>query len=233
MEVGVHSRMPEEDTFVKNALGKHVLRAYDFSSKKEVGLLPGGVVDYMQEEELSQVAVSSAVYACEFLLFVTTEMLVPCQWSSAEEKPEDAKCVTDFTDLWPKLVKSDADVNGGNDEFLAQICQSLNDETNFLQDVGTMLEFVDTKLNDKLMHKECIDIDGANFRPPEHCVRDFKYDGEEISGCTKQELFPEIKAPWCSWKPELTRENVEWDGPWSFCTHCPSDPETSDRRIVV
>jgi len=237
MEVDIHENQPAEDTTVKNALGKHVLRAYDLAVPAGGrGMLAGGVVDYLQDERLSQAGVSSAVYACEFLLFVTTEMFKPCVWPQGKEKPEEANCVTDFTELWPKLVKSDADLKSDTDQFLAEICQSLNDETNFLQDVGKMLEFVDIKLNDKLPTHECIEvdgIDGTKFRQPEHCASDFKYDGEQISGCTKKELFPEIKAPWCSWNSELSKENVEWDGPWSFCTHCPDNPETLDRQIVV
>jgi hypothetical protein len=226
LEVGIHNKMPDEDTTVKNALGKHVLRAYDFATKKEVGMLPGGVVDYLQEESKSNLGVSSAVYACEFLLFATTKMFVPCRWPMNDEAPEEAKCVTDFTELWPNILGKDGtELKGDDDEYLAQVCQSLNDQTNLLADVGKILEFVDVKANGE---KPCLD----GFRQPEHCLGEFKYDGENIdSGCAKQELFPEIKAPWCSWKAKLDK-GPEWDGPWSFCTLCSGEDE-SNRRIVV
>jgi hypothetical protein len=123
------------------------------------------------------------------------------------------------------LGKDGTELKGDDDEYLAQVCQSLNDQTNLLADVGKILEFVDVKANGE---KPCLD----GFRQPEHCLGEFKYDGENIdSGCAKQELFPEIKAPWCSWKATLDK-GPEWDGPWSFCTLCSGEDE-SNRRIVV
>ncbi|CAK0844306.1 unnamed protein product [Prorocentrum cordatum] len=190
LEVGVYGAPPPEDATVQNALGKRVLRAYDLRSHGPVGLLAGGVVDYLQEEGLSDVGVSSRVYACQLLLFVATEMLKPCKWPVDSEVPEAPwqDCATDFSEVWPQVLPSGGGIPApGTPNFLTEMCTSLDEATDILQIVGKVLEFVDAKLNGD---RKC---DDHGFRAPEHCKATFSYDGRELSGCVREKFeFPDI-----------------------------------------
>ncbi|CAK0864972.1 unnamed protein product [Prorocentrum cordatum] len=242
LEITTFRRSPEEDARVKNSRGKHVLRAYDPRTKGLIGVLPGGVVDYLKDARLERdVGVSDSMYACEFLLTTATQVLRPCKWPIVADTPPEEDCVTDFYPALQQMLPGDEDTLPSEDDpsLISRFCTAIEDSTQSLfACAGSLLEFVDGELNGD---KPCIGAHEGHpgFRAPEHCAAEFTYDGGEFRGCvaeaiqelpsgTQKQQVPgthqplqgaggRIRAPWCSWTDAL-HGGTDWDGPWSFCT---------------
>jgi len=233
LEVTTFKRSPEEDARVKNSRGKHVLRAYDPRTKGLIGVLPGGVVDYLKDSRLeNQVGVPDNVYACEFLLTTATQVLRPCKWPVVADTPSEEDCVTDFYPAFQRMLTEDEDALPPKEDpsLISTVCTALEDYTqNLFAYAGALLEFVDAKLNGD---KPCIGAHEGHpgFRAPEHCAAEFTYEGGEFTGCVSEDDkpigFSDIRAPWCSWTDTL-HGGTDWDGPWSFCTRCAAEDATA------
>ncbi|CAK0907146.1 unnamed protein product, partial [Prorocentrum cordatum] len=153
----------------------------------------------------------------------------PCRWPfGADKPPEDAACVTDFYPAFQRMLSEDEGLLPPRDSpsLINEVCTSLEDtQNNLFAYVGALLEFADRKLNGGA---PCLGAhDGhPGFRPPEHCVAEFTFDGGKYSGCVaendKSIGFSDITAPWCSWT-DTVHGSTDWDGPWSFCTRCTAE----------
>lgn len=223
----------------RTAMGKATWWARDYSHKKTLEIVAGGIVDYLENAtefregrvvgtDINRALVKSpGVYACRMLFFVATAMLAPCRWPIDEDFPDKGECIFDFA---PALQKYFA----GSDEF---VLEEFVSEYTFLPKGcehfdanGKSLEAAAAGLvahaDENLRHKnKCID----SVRAPDRCVDKFTYKGQSYVGCVKganscsgEGDCLSFGTHWCSWQEELP-DDVTWDGPWSYCTPCKPD----------
>jgi len=217
MDVSVYMDAPPEDSFKKNGVGMHALRAYDKNQQSTVGVLLGGIVDYLQAPAEAGAGVSSGVYACKVMLSVTVQLLRPCKWAIGDEQPDDGACVDDFYPAFKDALPDSDLPKGDAPNFLTELCDKIEEASNLEFIHGALTQFVDKKLDGD---REC-SADG--YRAPEHCKDTWTFKGKEYSGCAAwtadMQAFDNIPTRWCSWKETLDDEE-DFDSAWSFCVKC-------------
>jgi hypothetical protein len=235
--VGIFDRPTEHGR--RTTLGKASWWARDYTNKKTLEIVAGGIVDYLENatsfregrnvgEDIKRALVKSpGVYACRMLYFVFTQMLAPCRWPVDKDYPDKGDCVFDFAEAIQEYFGGSGEgvleefVAGYN--FLPQGCANFDANGKSIEDAAAgLVKFVDKNIRNK---NKCID----SLRAPDRCVDKFTYKGKSYEGCAEDTVSCSEEGEclsfgthWCSWQEELP-EDVTWDGPWSYCTPCEPD----------